>query len=158
MTIRTDELLNQAGDANSVPGNLEIKYQRKDLTAPITSSQTMTDLTFNNLVIGKTYRATIHAACDFTGPSGATEEVIILCKHNGNDITEFGLRADAVTTDRLYLQGDATTGMFVATATTLTFDASIINTSGSNQVSDFNGGTWAILEELPAHTVTTDFT
>lgn len=125
------------------------KWQKK--LNPSNVSTDTTFLTFNNLTIGKTYRVTAKGFIQLDAGS----------------VAQFRIYNGATEIDRIYFQNNtATSGMqhtaavpkpFVATSTTLT--AQSFNMSGGDLI--FGGAesdTWVILEELPNHEVTTQWT
>lgn len=125
----------------------KVKYQNKTLLANKTTSGVATDMTFNNLVAGRTYRVSLTGYVDSTSnadPSG------YILNTDGNAVAYFG-------------HDQAITGTFVDyfAVTTRPFVAPI---NGSVTFSkNFATGTWylgmvATLEELPNHEVTTQWT
>jgi hypothetical protein len=142
---------------SSTPGLLEqkTKWQRKLLGTSITATTaTLTDLTFNNLVVGKTYRATLQAYVSITGTS-ATEEGFVEIYHNSAALGTVVLRSDAVS-DRHDLRA-STSVIFTAAATTLTanyYESGTTTLVGGSLLS----ATWMQLEELGSYEETTAFT
>lgn len=119
------------------------KWQQKYLAGNTSSAGILTALTFNNLTIGKTYRVGLHV--DFQGTGAKRIDI-----YNG-----------ATQLTRLEMSGGSselntfTSKIFVATATTVTFDFAVA--SSQLQGSDLTS-TSAILEELPNHELTTQWT
>lgn len=136
----------------------EIKFQQKYLTASSVSPETMADLTFNNLTIGKSYKITTSAVIDLNVPSGATEYILVDVKNGSTILSQIVYRADATSSDLIQMTKSSSV-VFTATSTTTTVGWSETVTNASTQVL---GGqpywTFCHIEELPYHTVTTDFT
>ena len=126
------------------------KTQTKTLAADRSTDGTMTDLTFNGLTIGRLYRVTHQAL--FATISG--DNVLSQIVHDGVVRAQISSGAGTSTTN----VGVAGVALFLATATTVTFEAVSI-TAGS--LIRGNGDlveTWASIEELNDYDVTTDFT
>ncbi len=170
--IRVDEIKNNAGTgAPDFPNGISIegqtfekttKWQTKFLssTVNVTGSgiTNVSDFTFNNLQIGKTYRITLNGRIDLNPSTGATEQVILVAKHNGNAVASIEFRQDDSASDNQRI-GVAGTGIFTATATSLTVDLVHTCTNGTLQtpnVSHYSSA--ATIEELPSHAETSDFT
>lgn len=131
-----------------------ILYQIKTLSTDISSAQTIADLTFNNLEIGKTYRVSLQAWVGSLGTPEATAAVAIT--HDGTTIGRALHHMGGASTQNEDNE-HSTVVVFEATATTLTF---VFSESGSG-VCYGNGTqseTFAILEELPQHVPTSQWT
>jgi len=120
-------------------------WQLKYLTSDISSSQTVSDLTFNSLTIGNTYRVTGQWRFNADDSDSTTTNTLI--GYNGTDV---------IFTQRMYWScatalsqnfSDTSSTLFVATGTTLTFDTTL------SAVGQLNGNstkseTFVILEEV----------
>lgn len=91
------------------------EFQTKKLTADVTTDTTMSDLTFNNLVIGRTYDYKINAY--FSKVIDASSQVSI--NHDGSIIEILNHDPSGSTTGNSITY--STSGTFTATTTTLTF-------------------------------------
>jgi hypothetical protein len=128
------------------------RYQKKNLAASLSSStDPVTDLGFANLTIGRIYRLSITAQIQITGTT-STESSSLVANHNGAALLFISFRQDGQSDESNWGGGNST--VFVATATTITFDFN--RASGGNLIGDATSpnATYAILEELPAHEVT----
>jgi hypothetical protein len=156
-----------AGSQNSLVGFSEAtptelglvksnRWQRKQLTSTVNADTTaISDLTFNNLVIGKTYRISASAFLRSSGASG-TDFATLLVQHNGSTLFYISTRVDGEASVRDIIAGN--TSIFVATATTLTFDLDVNGISKQLLGSASFPYTYAIIEELNTHEdETTDF-
>jgi hypothetical protein len=136
-----------------------IKWQTKYLLADsAATSGVLSNLAFNNLVIGKTYRYTFHALIDHSGTVDS--------RYNAQLINSDSLGTNILT----YLQGGesnggskpnelSATGIFVATDSNLNYQV-VGNPSGNTTL---RGDatlpeTYLTLEELPYHVQTTEWT
>ncbi len=128
-----------------------VKYQEKILTANTTANgSVLTDLTFNNLVVGRTYRL----YTKWVAKTGDAGEYNLIVTHNAATLDTVKCRGES---------GSAGCGgafgsqiIFVATGTTLTFTP-----SGANAGRLGYGGagqTKVLLEELNTHQAVTDWT
>lgn len=122
------------------------KFQQKFLLAD-NGGGALTDLTFNNLEIGKKYKVTMQGMID---GAGSTASGYIRAFHNSAQILEASVANSSI-------HGNSSSRLFVATATTLTFTY-VSNSAGDIQGNGTDAETWAILEELPNHEVTTQWT
>jgi hypothetical protein len=152
----TDGYWSTATNAN------ETLWQRKFLTADITATDTdITDLGFNGLTVGKTYRVIINMAVAIpqgvgsdsifmeavTDPSGAatlvSQHLFATASAAGNDV------GNTIRTSN--------SSIFVAESTDLLLRATISGTltlQGNGAINE----TWVIIEELPQHKLTDKFT
>lgn len=121
------------------------KWQLKRLDGNVTAAGIMPSLTFNNLTIGRTYRITLHVNYQGIGQ----KKVVI-----NNGAVVVGVSEMAAGSSELNLD---TVAVFLATATTLTFDKIAANAQIQGGSAD-NEGTFSLLEELPNHEITTDWT
>jgi hypothetical protein len=132
------------------------KYQIKALGASLSvTTDPVTDMTFSNLVVGRTYRISATAVMRITGTS-ALESVFLSANHNSAIIINMPFRADAVTDT--HVGTGAGQVIFVAVATTVIFRWEI--TSGTALLLGTDTGnrqTFAMLEELNNAEVTTEF-
>jgi hypothetical protein len=155
-TLKVDNITDAAGTGfpqlnGTTPG---IKWQKKEIGASVAniSSGTLTALGFSGLTIGNTYRITL-AIQAFTSTDSEYRFQIV---HDSTEIVEVSL-GDAGGSHETAMASTIFTA--TATSTSVTYD-------GGNSASDvlgttFSGGpstTYAIIEELPYHTETTDFT
>ena len=125
------------------------KWQKKTLTSTInTNGAVVSEFAYNNLVIGKSYQLRCHAIFSLP-PSGFTDASV---NFNHNSSSVLSLRANATQTGNTHAFTFGDSNIFVATATTIT--ASFANNLGGAIAT----GSYAILEELPNHEVTTQWT
>lgn len=131
---------------------IENKWQRKYLTADATTDQTLTDLTMNNLVVGKVYRLTAHARLTRTA---ADNTVSLLCAHNGTTILNVDHQGESSGTSTINKMNSI---VFTATSTTTTCDSSSASVNSVVRGNSTDIETWAQIEELNNHGAeTTDF-
>lgn len=123
------------------------KWQKKILTNYPTVIGTLAELSFNGLTIGKTYQITLQAH-HFNANNVATE---LQYKTNGTIISRSQYDPDS-TTPRRSIHGS--TAIFTAENSVLEAFVSQTDPSGHFENTD----TWAILEELPNHEETTQWT
>lgn len=127
------------------------KYQKKFLTANVTTSAAVTDLSFNNLELGKTYRLTARMQGEFTANNGTTQ---LLWTNDGNTVGKVSYFSNEVITASITLSNSF---VFIATSTTLVCNSLAAGTYliAGNNTSD---ETFAMLEELPLHEQTSQWT
>ena len=140
----------QVGPRDIAKGYSPNKFSTKYLSADVTTNITdIADLRFTNLIVGKTYRATLHARMYITDGDAA----VMQANHDGNLILITSVDLGAAATD----DGDfrvTPSGLFVATTNTLTFDTlsltfSYVYGDGTNsethvvleELNDYEGGT-----------------
>jgi len=131
-----------------------VKWQKKALTSDENTDQTLSDMTFSNLTVGKTYRLSVQAQFSLTGNS-STSLALIDITHNSAVIGRIQARTDSYSgnDDRRFTIGWSFP--FVAAASTLTFE---YNQGTTNDTVEGSGGaTFAILEELPTHVETSEW-
>lgn len=131
------------------------KFQTKYLSSDITASGTVTDLTFNNLVVGNVYEVSLTAFFNLTGTS-ATESVFTQITHNSAVLGTARHRNDGQSDDSASAQSIVV--KFVAVATTLTF---VFSEAGTGNMSGDGSGneTFAQLTDITSQCEeTTDFT
>lgn len=129
-----------------------VKWQHKLLSSNITVDGTMSDLTFNNLEVGKHYRVSLQASIVTDG----IDSVDISITHNSATIGFIQSReGDITSTDQ---ETSSVVSVFKATATTLTFVAVSIGPGSLIAGNNTRGLTYATLEELPLHQETTKWT
>lgn len=122
------------------------KWQRKDLVLNQTAIATVSDLTFNNLTIGKTYR--ISGQLRVQGNSGAINDKFMNIQiHNGITLITESFARSGNTAN--YSHTDHLSVIFTAT------DAILTTSISSNSNCYLANVTFKILEELPVHTETT---
>lgn len=129
------------------------KWQTKKLQVDQSSSGTITDLTFNNLVVGKKYRVYVQGAFS----TSTDDDVSINIEHNGNVIGTTRARDN----DTGSAQGQTQPAMAIvkATATTVTFVGVSVSAGGQILGNDTFLETWSMIEELNNYgDETTDFT
>lgn len=124
----------------------EIKWQRKDLVGAVSAASTVSSLTFNNLEIGKTYRV---GGKLFPQGSGAINFQISF-----DDGITTGLYQWMTVKDVSGAEEDNQPVYFIFTATTTTMRTYCVSYSNGSM----SGQSHLILEELPNHTETTDWT
>jgi len=90
--------------------------QTKILSADVNTNTTVSDLTFNNLVIGKVYQVTLNADFEIDGDLGLS----VNYNHDGNVIAFNNMNNDAGGGTSRITNG-VTSKPFVATDTTVTF-------------------------------------
>ena len=129
---------------------IETKHQRKDLPLQLDGTAANAVLfTFNNLVIGKTYRINVALAINTT-PSGATAYKVTV-EHNASVLsTAIGLKADNTTAEGMMISDDV---VFVAAATT----ATVVGADAGSTVR-LLVLSHVYIEEAPNLVITTDFT
>lgn len=134
-------------------GDVPVNYfQTKYLTSLIdTATNPVTDLTFNNLVIGKVYKIEFQASLGGTS-SGVAE---LRALHDGNVVANREFDGDSA---QKTLQAAGSSGTFTATATTLTFQFVTNNAPNIDLEGDGTGATtFATLTELNHTQETTRF-
>ncbi len=140
MAIRTDNITNVAGDGLPTLNGTSptVKCQKKNFSGSATSA---TDLiTFNNLSIGKIYKISANI---YSAAAGRARARIV---HNSVNLCLISTSS---------LAGEAGSGSVIfeaaTTTATLSWESGQIDGSLEEQ-------TFAIIEELPYHSLTTDFT
>jgi len=140
----------QVGPRDIAKGYSPNKFSTKYLSADVTTNITdIADLRFTNLIVGKTYRATLQARMRIEDGDAA----VMRANHDGNLILIANVDLGAAATD----DGDfwvTPSGLFVATTNTLTFDtlsltSSFVYGDGTNlethvvleELNDYEGGT-----------------
>jgi hypothetical protein len=124
-------------------------YQIKTLSADAGAAVTgIAALGFANLEVGKVYRMTMHAKMSVDASNQGTLDAL----HNGTIIAEIRFDGDTGIGGNLF--GAGASAIFVAVATTVTF-----NWTRGGGVTALNGNgttaeTWSMLEELPNAIVT----
>jgi len=131
----------------------QTKWARHDLLTSVSvTDPSNADLLFSNLTIGKTYKISVSA--DMTVPdSGGTDYCAVETYHGGTKVMSTLNLVGGSSGASQYVSAGAS-AIFVATTTTLTF---LITVVGTAEVREDGTGTWAILEELPQHAITTDW-
>ena len=121
------------------------RVQTKILSADVTSNGTISDLTFNNLVIGKWYDVTGRFAL-FVNDSSADTTIQVTASHDSAtvDVAVFRSNDGTTTLDFAYL---AVAFKFKATATTLTFTTSSASAASYVGGSNSRSETYIQLEE-----------
>lgn len=136
-----------------------VKWQKKFVASDFsTNSSSITDIAFNNLKIGRTYRITSKITL-FVDDDDQTAYVQV---KNGSTVIDRLYHDHQGQTDALTLTAPLTTSLiFIATATDMTFVTGDFSGSGSLTavLGDANAiNSWAILEELSTHSQTTEWT
>jgi hypothetical protein len=131
------------------------KWQSKVTASPVSTTGVITSLTFNNLVIGKVYKAKIFPFMGKTGNDSNDSNIRIDIENNSvsHGFTQQLIQQDAGT-DRhaAIVSGEA---IFTAAATTCEFNVTTI-TGATSYVAT---GSYATIEELNNYSdETTDFT
>lgn len=140
-------------DANNYGLSLKNKIQTKETTANIFSTGVITSLTFNNLVIGRLYKAEINA---FMGKTSETlENVNIRIDIENNSVSQGFMQILAQTGTDAFRHSSSHYGFayFIATSTTVQFNITTM-TGGNSYIST---GSYATLTELNNGVLTTDF-
>jgi hypothetical protein len=128
------------------------RYGKHVLTAPVSSNGAMTDLTFNNLVVGKSYR--VRGAANFKS-DGSTASAFAVDVKNG--------AAVLVTVPYASDLGNAAEGVggfdvsFEATDTTITFELAGAGAGHSIEGTAADSKTYAFLEEDNMQQQTTEW-
>lgn len=157
--IRKPASASNGGELNENRDNLPTtKYQEKILASDITvSTDPVPSLGFNNLTIGRKYKVTGQVSAVVNTVS-STSFAALLVVHDGNFLCVGSIRED----DAGGLIRNATfsidSGVFEATATTVTADVNITGVSNFIAGNGTKSETWLQIEELPRHEETTDFT
>jgi len=129
------------------------RYQKKAVTSNVTTPSSGTLLTFNNLVVGNTYRAFAQSWIE----NGVSDDSVrLFIEHNSSSISEINL-GGAPTSDNVSVTM-ATEVIFVAAATTVLLKYSSLDSTAV--IVGNAGGTYTFmtLEELGDYEVTTAFT
>lgn len=135
-------------DAAELEAKTLEKSQEKFLSADVVNSdQVVSDLTFNNLEIGKTYVYELQVALLLTG----LDTGVVHIKHNG-DVKAVGLLADQANQHNVF----TIKARFVAETTTVTVET-ISFGSTTLQGANNRQTTFGRLVEIPNSQVTTDF-
>ena len=114
------------------------KWQEKQLSADVNSDGAISDLTFSNLTIGKTYRAYIQCLLD----TNATDAFVQLnIQHNSATIANVRINVNAEVTCSAGV-------VFVAAASTVTFNTNSASANAIVRGNGFNSETYARIEEL----------
>lgn len=125
--------------------------QTKILSADVTSTTTASDLTFNNLIIGKSYNLSTQMSLRWvSGGSGAT----VTAKNGSTVLGEVGHDPNA-TISKFWIFGQSLN--FVADSTTVTFDV-VATASGYLEGDNTKNESYATLTELNYTEETTRFT
>ena len=133
-----------------------IKYQKKFLTASITSTNVsnIADLRFNNLEIGKVYKLTGQTQLSATG-AGAISNLYAV--NGANTLVRWLYNRGAETGNGAVTFSNGI--VFTATATTLQFDYSFSVSGSLAGGTEFTAGVcYMVLEELPSHILTAQWT
>ncbi len=118
-------------------------------TGPNASVHLTSELQFNNLEIGKTYKVTAHVFFQESTSTNNDKNCSFNIIHDGNTLISLRHR-DAESTDGRGAMGGSR--VFTATATTIT------NTTFLSNSIMTAGNSWIMLEELPNHEEVTDWT
>jgi len=138
-----------------IGANKKNRVQKKLLSAsPLAVSGgtvSVSEFTFNNLVIGRNYRLLAHCfmTC-YVNSTGAT----LIATHNASEILRLHFDPGSTAVNRSVAM--SAENIFTAAASTITFSFS--NTSGANGSQISGGLSWSILEELNDQNLVTDFT
>lgn len=133
------------------------KIQTKILSANVTTNTTVSDLTFNNLTIGKWYELTGFLSIGLD-QSGVNDDALTVTINNGATLISqhsITLGAPDTQTDRV----DVPLSLkFQATDTMVTFVTTDASANSLLAGSGTRGNTFAQLTELNDHESTTNFT
>jgi hypothetical protein len=130
------------------------KWQVRILPGNISSNTTdISSLRFINLVVGRTYKLAMQMDTSLTNNNFRTATLAAI--HNGVTIAK--VRSGSANTGNEVNYGMGTTVNFTASATTLTFNAFFTN-PGSILGDGTRAATFVMLEELPNHEETTQWT
>lgn len=123
------------------------KWQIKFNTVQYTSNQTdIPSMRFSNLEVGKTYRLTMSASIINGDASGELRAM-----HDSSVIAVFSNKSPSLNNNDRGIGGSSR--IFTATATSLTFDYVEFDTAAQLD----NTNTWAIIEELSNHELTSEW-
>jgi len=149
---RKQQEVQDAKDAEQ-DSKLTTYWQKKTLSSNITSGTGVsTALSFNNLEIGKKYRLTVQANMDEGGVSDASY-VYLNFTNNSIDIVNLALTIPAPPSGAQGVVRAGSSDIFIAGATTVLANYQV-NSSGVI----YQDKTFAILEEVPNHVETTQWT
>jgi hypothetical protein len=132
------------------------KWQVRILPGNISSNTTdISSLRFINLVVGRTYKLSMQIDTSLTNNNFRTAALTAI--HNGVSIAK--VRSGSANTGNEVNYGMGTTINFTASATTLTFNATFVNGGLAYILGDGTRAfTFVMLEELPNHEETTQWT
>ena len=143
---------------SNISTNTKTKFQKKVLggsdSIGASSSSTVTGLGFSNLVIGKTYRISGTFSLTIQNNSTFLDEHNVTVYNAGVEILGVG-NGRYLNSPYGFASKIGGTSIFTATSTTLT---TIHSASSGNGTGVFNAGSSIILEELPNHETTTQWT
>lgn len=126
-----------------ISGYRQNRWQKKELGSTLTAStDPISDLGFSNLVVGRTYKLTLHARLRLLGTSGS-ENAYITATHNSVVILRIENRLDNNPGTNTLQASDSV--IFVAAATTVTF---ALSETGTIDLRNDSIGTFSLLEEL----------
>ena len=121
---------------------IAVKWQRKYLVSNTAADGTLSDLTFSNLVVGRTYKVALTAQFKVITASG-TDYALINITHNSATISQVLFEADSET--NLHITSCSSTVTFVAAATSLTF---VLDINAAGSVLGGTNATFTILHEM----------
>jgi hypothetical protein len=140
--------------SQAISNNTKTKWQVRILPSHISGNTTdISSLRFINLVVGRTYKLSMQM--DTSLPNNTFRTATLAAIHNGVTIAK--VRSGSASTGNEVNYGMGTTVNFTASATTLTFNASFIN-PGFILGDGTRAATFVMLEELPNHEETTQWT
>lgn len=132
-----------------IHSDIKTEWQKKDWTASTTGI--VTSASFYNLTIGKTYRYIFHVKT-INNSSGDDRGFGSRFLHNGIEVGRCDETAASSTVETIYINNSKTfVYVFVAQASSITWDITTFNINSL-------GGGFVILEELPNHESTTQWT
>lgn len=133
---------------SNMDGN-KTKWMKKSLTSSVSSTTSdISDLQFNGLVSGKTYR--VFASADIlVNGSSTREDVIMAVQHDATTILNVYARIDGAGDHGGNNAGNCT--IFTATAASLNVNVTV---NGTGNLLSGSVATFIILEELPNHVET----
>lgn len=149
--------LKQFGDRvvaleNNKQDSFTIPHQTKILSSDHTTASVISDLTFNNLEIGKTYR--ISGQIFHFQPASSDIDAIVFFNNGATEVGKSRINPPASTSNRSHT--DHPCVVFTATDTILEFEFN--NATTEIQGNGTRGETFITLEELPNHVATTQWT
>ena len=144
---------------DDIESSLPVKYQYKQVQALTQTTGILSDLTFSNLTVGKTYRIVFGLVWQSLSAGAGTIGVVHIEYGSGTDIKR--IVSNQADSDGIREGHSTVEYIFTAAESTLQFNASSgwdTNYRILGDPSDSGTATYAQLEELPNHTVTTDWT
>lgn len=144
---------NGASTVETVAGISPTLYQINILSADVTSVSAVSDLSFTNLNIGETYRISYTLRFAVNGGTGGIKAD---ASHDGSKLMEFSFDASDSASG---LEETVQSGqiIFVATATSLSFQTSLVDTNASLKGDGTTAESFCMIEELSNYNITGSF-